>query len=99
VAAMAPPPRMAPGVEEPVMNPHTVDNLLALIHSLRELIATREANYEMLCAMAREVSQQRTDVLMTNLAAMPRSDKPNTGNIAVAILEAELARRTPASVH
>ena len=81
------------------MNPHTVDNLLALIHSLRELIATREANYEMLCAMAREVSQHRTDVLMTILAAMPRSDKPNTGNIAVAILEAELARRTPVSVH
>ena len=81
------------------MNPHTVDNLLDLIHSLRELIATREANYEMLCAMARGVSEQRTDVLMTVLATMPRSDKPNTGNIAVAILEAELARRTPVSVH
>ena len=81
------------------MNPHTVDSLLALVHSLRELIATREATYEMLCAMAREVSQQRTDVLMTSLASMPRSDKPGTGNIAVAILEAELARRTPVSVH
>jgi len=81
------------------MNPHTVDNLLALIHSLRELIDTREANYEMLCAMARGVSQQRTDVLRANLAALPRSDTPNTGNIAVAILEAELARRTPISVH
>ena len=46
-----------------------------------------------------QVSQQRTDVLMTSLATMPRSDKPNTGNIAVAILEAELARRTPVSVH
>ena len=80
-------------------DPHTVDKLLAHIHSLRELIATREANYEMLCAMAREVSQKRTDVLMTSLATMPRSDKPNTGNIAVAILEAELARRTPISVH
>ena len=81
------------------MTPHTVDDLLDLIHSLRELIATREATYEMLCAMAREVSQHRTDVLMTILATMPRSDKPGTGNIAVAILEAELVRRTPISVH
>lgn len=81
------------------MNPPTVDNLLALIHSLSELIAKREASYEMLCAMARGVSQQRTDVLMTVLATMPRSDEPNTGAIAVAILEAELARRTPVSVH
>ena len=81
------------------MTDQNAEVLLNLIAGLRALIAKRESLYEVLATLAREIGDQPTDALVVYLATWPRSDSPNTGMIAIAIIEAELARRTPITKH